>query len=111
MSYTVEDLDKAIEEYFPNRWSDAWKAFHSSIEYDTALIPGVGEAILVDQFGGEDQGSQYWIVVKITDADGGERFFRRDGYHQSHDGSYLDGPTEEVSATPKVVTVYQNVWT
>jgi hypothetical protein len=72
-------------------------------------LPGFGRASLVSQHGGEGQGDDYHIVFTVTDDAGNVRTFKRNGYHASHDGSYLDGPTEEVKPVEKVVTVWESI--
>ncbi|QAU06537.1 hypothetical protein SEA_WILLIAMBOONE_16 [Gordonia phage WilliamBoone] len=69
-------------------------------------IPGVGNAVLVEEFGGEGQGDQLWFVFKITDAAGDVRYFRRNGWYQSYSGGEYDGPTEEVEPAEKTITVW-----
>lgn len=69
-------------------------------------LPGIGRAVIVDEFGGEGQGDQYWLVFKVTEADGTERLFRRNGWYASYSGGEYDGPTEEVQPVQKTITVY-----
>lgn len=146
MTYTVEDIDEAIENE-DTYWEGSWDEFHevagSSQEavldglgrpvtetltyrsgsrersYQSTVfrdkgwkgteIAGIGRATLVDEFGGEGQGDDYFIIFSVTEPNGNVRLFKRNGYHQSHDGSYLDGPTEEVRETQEVITVYKAV--
>ncbi len=72
-------------------------------------LPGIGFATHVDGFGGMDQGSTYYIIFSITDAAGETRIFKRDGWYASHDGGYLEGPTTEVRAAEKTVTVWEDI--
>ena len=138
MTYTIEELDEAIENE-ETSWNGDWNEFEELLDETTewvkvpegtegarsfdhgktfekslpkavigADLPGIGRAIGIDQFGGEGLGDDYWIVFKVT-SDDGERIFKRNGYHASFDGSYLDGPTTEVKSVEKVVTVWQDV--
>lgn len=131
MSYTVEELDNAIEDD-ENEWEGSWHEFREAVDrthewrkddagnyardgegriiqdpLDTpgAEIPGIGQAVLVDDFGGEGQGDQYWFVFKVTNADG-ERHFRRNGFYASFHGGDYDGPTDEVVAKEKTIKVW-----
>jgi hypothetical protein len=69
-------------------------------------VPGLGVVKLVENYGGEGQGDDYWMVISVSDGYT-TRLFRMNGYHVSHDGSYYDGPFEEVQAKKKMVTVYE----
>lgn len=65
-------------------------------------IPGVDGAFEHEkQFGGEGLGDAAWFVLKI-----GDRYFRKDGWHQSHHGTEYDGDFTEV----KSVQVLRNEW-
>ena len=132
MSYTVYDLNRAIvkaldpdyeEGFFEGRseeyqgGDDAWEYLSDKLtnwglnntEVKTYDLEGIGTARKVEDYGGEGQGDDYWIVVSITDADGNVRLFERTGYYQSYDGGYLDGPTVEVEAVEKTVTAYRPI--
>lgn len=114
MSYTVEDVDRLFDEGFEvPGWKgtkyhisgeSAWHHFKDSYE---DLTTDLGVISHVAEFGGEGQGDDYWVVISITDRDGNQRLFKRLGWHQSHSGSELDGPTIEVEARQKMVTVYE----
>lgn len=67
------------------------------------VIPDFGIAHLVEQYGGEGQGEQYWFVFKLV-TDPHERYFKVDGYYASYDGGYYD---EIYEVFPKQVTVTQ----
>lgn len=126
MSFTVAQLDEAIENQDTD-WEGSWfeledqlqsntswqkvpagtegahsfdggKTFEKSLPKDPAKIfPGIGKVSLVDRYGGEGKGEDYWLVLKVIGEDGSERFFKRTGWYASYGGSELDGPTEEVT--------------
>ncbi|SIL62772.1 hypothetical protein [Mycobacteroides abscessus] len=110
MSYTIKDLNKAIEDE-ENSWEGSWFEFEDRIEYDSAgvVVPSIGRATFVDQYGGEGKGEDLWMIFKVTSLDGTERYFRRTGYWASFSGGEYDGPTREVKATQKLVTVYEEI--
>jgi hypothetical protein len=60
---------------------------------------------LVDRYGGEDQGSEYWSVYSFTD---GMQvvFIKFDGYYASYDGSTYE-EFYEVQAVEKTITVFE----
>lgn len=108
MTYTVEDVDRVIggeSDEWENSWYD-WK--HN--EHPDGLDTELGRVEYVEDHGGMDEGSDYWVVIKITDADDGVRFFQRLGYYASYVGGDLDGPTVEVHPTEKVVTVWEQCY-
>lgn len=134
MSYTIEDLDTAIEDE-EGAWEGSWHEFRYALEsgmeyvkvppgtegadtYDGVTyekyqkktepgvdIPDIGRAVLVDKLDGRD--SNVWFVIRVTDDTGQVRFFRRQGYYDSYGGEdSFDGPTTEVRGTPTTVTVF-----
>lgn len=66
------------------------------------VIPRLGRVEQIEQVGGMDQGTHAHVVLRI-----GSRLFRKDGYHQSYDGTYYDGAFYEVTEKKKTVTVYE----
>lgn len=115
-TYTVADVDRIFESShrIPSGYGDH--------EYD--LWPGelwryikfgevnnipteLGVISLESEYGGEGQGDEYWVVVKITGHDGSVRFFKKPGWYQSYSGGELDGDTYEVRPREKMVTVYE----
>lgn len=118
---TVEQLDEYIEDedrrhYFQPKWHDepleagaGWGGFYELLyEMNQHDFEGLGTVTLLDQFGGEGQGDDYWIVFSV-ESDGDTQIFRRNGYHASFDGSYLDGPTQEVVQKEKLITVWEKL--
>lgn len=100
MSLTGNELDEVIKEN-DLIWEDLEDVLYSK---STELPQGT--LTFVDQFGGEGQGDTYWIIVKLTEPDGTETFYRRNGWYQSHYGYELDGPTDIVEQAEKVITVW-----
>lgn len=70
-------------------------------------VEGLGLVTTVEQFGGEGQGDRAWVVVKVEFKNGSVRYFKKDGYHASFDGTYYDGDFSEVTPQEKVVTLYE----
>lgn len=62
----------------------------------------------VDSYGGEDQGSDYWNVEKVTHEDfpGEFVFVKAYGWYQSYDGADYSG-WEFVTPRQKTITVYE----
>lgn len=96
----VEDYEDVV---YPPDW--VWNELG---EIDGEEVPDFGTVRVVENFGGEGQGDQRYIVFKLTDEFGDEHFFKVDGYYASYDGSSWDG-SELYQVTPreKTITVYE----
>jgi hypothetical protein len=106
-----ELLTKYVEEklsgFGASKWDDeGWDfwAWESQVKEE---VGGLGTVTTVEQFGGEGQGDRAWIVLKVEFENGTIRYYKKDGYHASHDGTYYDGYFSEVTPQEKVVTVYE----
>lgn len=114
---TLSEIEQLLTEGTVPYWSEYYKkwydmelgwdmwAWENSLE--GTRVEGLGQVTTVEQFGGEGQGDQAWVVIKIKFDDGTEKYYRKDGYHASHDGTYFDGDFDEVTPQQKVVTVYE----
>ena len=93
---TMEELLSGIDfAYFLDKDGDIGR-----IEGARHFDYGLGYAILngwtletEEQFGGEGQGDDYWVVVKATKGDR-VSYWKFYGYHASHDGTYLENVME-----------------
>jgi hypothetical protein len=79
-----------------------WKKGEPEYEF----VDGLGKVFLEKQHGGEGMGDDYYIILRVTD-DTTTRYFQKNGYHASHDGSYLDGSLEEVKPVQRTVTFFE----
>lgn len=74
-------------------------------------IPGVGTVSYVDSFGGEDQGTSYWVVVEVKFLSDVPRYFRKDGHYSSYsyEDDYFEYGSEMTEVTPKekVITEWE----
>lgn len=65
----------------------------------------------VDKYGGEDQGSDYWFVVSITDGTD-TQYFKYSGHYNSWEGTEwydFDDFLKEVKPEEKTITVYEAI--
>lgn len=105
------DNDETVT-YTSRNWRTGEEEERSYTRYgtlDKRLVPDVGYARVVEQFGGEGQGDQYYIILSIEPLEGDTseiRYFKIDGYYASHYGRDLDGPLYEVVPRKKTIIVY-----
>jgi hypothetical protein len=103
---TSEDMEVLMgnEFNFPFTYGDSeyYKEFAEKMK-------GLGlEFKLVEQHGGEEQGSEYYYVFSVTH-EGQTKLFRLDGWYQSFHGADFDDLMGfyEVFPKEKVVIVYE----
>lgn len=115
MSFTAKEVQDAIsafedsDEFEDDGWESGilhelkgeGRYNHSDDPYSKE-VPGLGKLEFVDDYGGEGQGDDYWVVFKV-----GDQYFRQDGWYASHDGGYLDGELYEVEPVEVTRTEYQ----
>ena len=83
------------------------KMLHGDSGHFDALVnlrPEKIQAVVVDSYGGEDQGSEYYHVWKFT-MDNETAFVRFDGTYASHYGTDFDG-WKFVTPQERTVIVY-----
>lgn len=111
-----EDYNKAVEgltyaekqnnEYILlyNKWRDIENPSSKELTEFLGFI-GLGEIEEVEQYGGEDMGSEYYVVQYFKDHD---VYIRTDGYYSSYNGTdWEDGYGCEVRPKEKTITVYE----
>lgn len=102
---SVQDVSDLLDAHFENPLESPES--YNDIKYGSeGKIPGLGYVKLVDEYGGEGQGEEYWVVFSVSDGEV-TRLFRMDGYYASYCGSEFDGELKEVQARQKTVTVYE----
>lgn len=93
-----EDADGNVQSSIEEGWDSWWR--------DEPIVFTVkGQEISaerVSSFGGEGQGDDLWIVIKI-----GDQFFKKSGYYNSWDGGAYDGELFEVEPVQVTRTEYQ----
>jgi len=103
------DNDDDDYTYKYNNGSDSinWSKLAWSLEGEPKHVSGLGIVELVEDYGGEGMGDTRYVVIKVTNNDGDETYYRKDGYYASYDGSTFDGDFREVTPRDRVVTYYE----
>lgn len=110
-AWEVESFLEEFFEHVENSWNDDAVQGPSSwydIKWGDGTpceIPGLGTLALVDEYGGEGKGEEYWVVFSITQDDV-TRHFKKPGSYQSYAGAEWDGNLESVTPKEKVITVW-----
>lgn len=109
---TVKELEDALKTHFSeNPVSNRGDIYHElgdelkwgSARKDGLELPNIGTLNLVESFGGEGQGDQYWLIFSL-----GDQLFKLDGWYASFDGGYYERILE-VEAKEVTKTVYTTV--
>lgn len=110
---SVGEVESFLENYRfsedpEDEGDDGWSGWSAVEEYsdgDGWLTP-IGHLSLVETEGGEGQGDQYHMVLRLTQGDV-SRTFKMQGWYASHHGHEFDGPFTEVSKKKKTITVWE----
>jgi hypothetical protein len=112
-----DDLEWQTEEYGAFwGWDALDYGIFAAYTYDHTVSPsrrierrptlGGFDAKIVEDVGGEGQGDTRYVVFSLSDGTN-TRYFRKDGYYASYDGSTWDGEFREVTPIDRVVTFYE----
>lgn len=110
--YTPDEIEEALdalsEDAEDNEESEfygenMWGMIYDGDGPDTLSLRGEDIPLEhVARYGGEGQGDEFWVVIKL-----GDQLFKKDGWYASHDGGYLDGDLREVHVVERTVTFYE----
>lgn len=84
-----------LEAFYEEINSDAAEEFTEStgvkfeLDEDGTLVIEGAAVRLVDNFGGEGQGSDFWVVFSV-EKDGVVRYVKNDGWYSSYEGGNFD---------------------
>lgn len=106
-----KDIGKSIFYREPDYLSDCPDGVFKILESKGKYSWGLGSCWqikdytfeIVDEYGGEGQGDNYWGVAKIT-KDNEEVFVRLSGWYQSYNGAECDNYNDWELVEPKQVT-------
>jgi hypothetical protein len=102
----IETIKKCTSELEDFDWTDYYRSLFCddnntwSVCYKELLKCGF-KIDLVDHYGGEGQGSEYWSVFSV-EHEGQTKFFRIDGYYASHYGAEITGDSYDFEEVEKV---------
>jgi hypothetical protein len=86
---------------------EVWEAWY---DYESRQIEGLGTATILDSVGGGEGGGEHvHKIVRVTNPQGDHRFFQKQGWYQSYDGTHWDGDLFEVRPVQRTVTVWEKV--
>lgn len=115
MTLGVKQVEEILENHpFTSRYGDrtytdnGWSLW-SEVGGTAVEVDGLGSVTVVESVGGyEDGGSTRYLTFKVTD-EGGSRYFRKNGYYSSYDGTEWDYEFTECVSETKTVTVYEPI--
>lgn len=99
------EVEIFLEEYdFDGDGNLDWKI----VEYyaEAGTVTPIGYLDIVKQEGGEGQGEQYYMVIRVSQGDV-SRTFRMDGWYCSGEGHGFDGRLYEVSPKERTIIVWE----
>lgn len=106
MNFTVTQLEEKLSD-----WEDEAKLeqnlFLSMWYEEVEVLPyieGIGQIEFAERSGGEGDGAEISIVIKI-----GNRYFQRDGYYSSWGEDSMDGDIYEVKPKQVQRTEYDRI--
>ncbi|MFE2997978.1 hypothetical protein ACFXG4_23530 [Nocardia sp. NPDC059246] len=113
MTLTAKEIEAKIEAFEQDGHEFSWYDWKWETGFDAVDVPDLGKVWVVDTFGGgEGSGEEMYIIFRVLET--GERpyrarYFQKDGYYASFDGSNWDGAFFEVRPTQINATIYEKV--
>lgn len=111
------EVDPDDYEYDTEHWGELAYSLSSTYEWDSKTnsrreiepgedFEGMRIVCVQDVGGGEGSGEVRFAVFSFTD-ETGTKYFRKDGYYASYNGTTWDGDFREVTPQDRVVTFYE----
>jgi hypothetical protein len=111
-SVDVDDYDYEDEHWGELGWSlksvYVWNS-DKGVREDKVpgeTVDGIHVTCVEDFGGGEGSGETRFVVFSFADATG-TKYFRKDGFYASYDGTTWDGDFREVTPQERTVTFYE----
>lgn len=92
----IEPRD-AVDDYADGRWDDVTWEYRKGLD-----VPDLGLVTVAQETGGEGQGDYASVVLQA-----GDRYFKKEGWYASYEGTTWDGPFTEVHPVDRVVRFYE----
>ncbi|WP_280485393.1 hypothetical protein [Nocardia cyriacigeorgica] len=117
MSLSVDKVRDLLESYEDDGYSGGWSWWaYESNHNDGVEVPGLGKVWVVEHIGGGEGGGEHvHLVLKIRmEPEAGRtwrrtRYFQKNGYYASFNGTDWDGGFFEVQQVERRVTMYERV--
>lgn len=104
----IDDIESTLENFEDKYGNSGWGCLKYEAGSKPVLIPELGTVQVVDSVGGyEDDGAYVHLVLKVTSDEGNVRWFKKEGYYASYDGTSWDGDFSEVHPREKTIVVYE----
>lgn len=93
MSLSPKDVEKKLEKGWQENTNLWLHAFYEGGEVEPELldIPGLPKIEIADVEGGEGDGAEIWVTIKV-----GDQYFQKYGYYSSWGDSAIHGDVYEV---------------
>lgn len=102
----IQDLTDYIEE------RGGWGEFTYQTGSIDIAVPGLASLEVVENVGGEGEGSHIHVVFKAVDSDGTVIYLKKDGLYDSWDGTDWDDDPDglyQVAPVQRLITFYKKV--
>jgi len=83
-----------------------WDAWEDHGQDEPILVEGLGLVNVIETFGGEGQGDDYYMIFRVITEEGATHY-KLDGRYASYYGGEYYGPLEKVTAHEEVITVWR----
>ncbi|AXK86569.1 hypothetical protein SAMN05421776_11717 [Nocardia farcinica] len=111
MTYSVQELESLLDDFRQNEIYTGWTGLDWFFQDFPDAVVGLDEIGTVQIV----EHNSRRMIVSVTDPDGNVRYFQKNGYYSSYDGTDWDGgffevrPAEQVIVTKHVTTVYKKI--
>lgn len=86
--------------------ASGWDAWAEQETSDGVGVQGLGIVRVIESFGGEGQGDDYYMIFHV-DAGEWEEYYKLGGYYASFSGGYYEGPLCKTIPVVREVTFWE----
>lgn len=114
MTYSVQELESLLDDFRQDDKYTGWTGldwFFQDFPDAVVRLDEIGAVQIVEHNspGEGNDGAACRMIVSVTGTDGKVRYFQKNGYYASYDGTNWDGGFFEVRPAEHVVTVYKKI--